>query len=87
MPSKNALVDTKKTGYEIFISENKGRGIKATRDFKPGNLIISDGDRQSESRDHGFCMNKWIRFLKRVLDLDFYTSLRMAANDIFQNIF
>ena len=41
MPEKNDSVDTKKTGYEIFMSEEKGRGIRATRDFKPGNLIIS----------------------------------------------
>ena len=40
MPEPNAKINVKETGYEIFMSEDKGRGIKATRDFKPGNLVI-----------------------------------------------
>ena len=41
MPAPNAAVNVKETGYEIFMSEEKGRGIRATKDFRVGNLIIS----------------------------------------------
>jgi len=39
MPEKPDVVDPG-LGYEIFISEEKGRGIKATKDFNVGNLIL-----------------------------------------------
>ncbi len=40
MPKENKNIDVKSLGYEIFVSEEKGRGIKAARDFKVGNLIL-----------------------------------------------
>jgi hypothetical protein len=40
MPKENKDVNVKNLGYEIFVSEEKGRGIKATKDFKVGNLIL-----------------------------------------------
>ena len=39
MPERPEVVDPG-LGYEIFISEEKGRGIKATKDYNVGNLIL-----------------------------------------------
>ena len=40
MPKANKDVNVKDLGYEIFVDDVKGRGIRATRDFKVGNLVL-----------------------------------------------
>lgn len=40
MPAENKNANVKELGYEIFMSEEKGRGIRATKDFNVGNLMI-----------------------------------------------
>ena len=40
MPDQTG-VEKEGLGYEVFMDENKGRGIKATKDFCCGNLILA----------------------------------------------
>ena len=67
MPQENKDVNVKKLGYEIYVSEEKGRGIKATKDFKVGNLILKAEpfafvifDHMAEHVCH-FCFNMVVR--------------------------
>ena len=65
MPSQEAVKED--CGYEVFLSEEKGRGIRATKDFNVGNCILAADpfafvifESMAESVCH-YCFNMVIR--------------------------